>query len=40
MEVELTLGGHEYKIVKTVKFEHLNQRIGYRGFHRMVKELH
>lgn len=31
---------HEYQIVKTVEFEHLNQRIGYRGFHRMVKELH
>ena len=28
-----------YRIVETVKIKQLNQRIGYRGFHRMVKEL-
>lgn len=28
-----------YRIVETVEIEQLNQRIGYQGFHRMVKEL-
>jgi len=28
-----------YQIVETVEIEQLNQRIGYQGFHRMVKEL-
>ena len=29
-----------YRIVATVEMEQLSRRIGYRGFHRMVKELH
>ena len=29
-----------YRIVKTVEVDQLNRSIGYRGFHRMVKELH
>lgn len=29
-----------YRIVATVETEELSRRIGYRGFHRMVKELH
>lgn len=28
-----------YRIVETVEIEQLNQRIGYQGFHRMMKEL-
>jgi len=28
-----------YRIVETVEIEQLSRRIGYRGFHRMVKEL-
>jgi len=29
-----------YRIVATVEIEQLSRRIGYRGFHRMLKELH
>jgi len=29
-----------YRIVETVEIEQLNRRIGYRGFHRMVKKIH
>lgn len=29
-----------YRIVETVEIEQLNRRIGFRGLHRMVKELH